>query len=840
MQSRGRVEDEFGPLLRGVGRRYFESVRFPGDAEEALRQLHEKGFVVHVMRSTSWVNYLYLSWALLRRGLPPVRAVFNLRRWFTRPWRRAAQRGAIDVRFAYARRNGGSGLIFLRRSALGVAEGRTTREDPFPALVSLARRGERPVFLVPELLLWERGAKRITPRLVDRVFGSPDVPGFLHSVMAFLRNYRRAQFRIDEPVDLRRFIAEHPGASDEVLARKIRGALHHHLARQTRAVFGPPRKPAPRVIEEAMRDRTFRRALEEYAGSAGRKRESVERDARHHLENIAARLNLTVIGLAAPVLNWVFNRIYDGIDVDEAGLERAMRAAAHAPVVLCPSHKSHVDYLVMSCVLWDRGYTPPLVAAGANLSFWPLGWFLRRAGAFFLRRSFKDDRLYAASFKAWIKKLVNDGVLQEFFPEGGRSRTGKLLQPRLGLFTWEVDAVLEGARPDLVFVPIAIDYEKVVESSSYSVELAGGEKKAESLRSLLSAPKVLTHRYGRIHLSFDEPISLAELAQRRGLSLTGEITADEKKALVRGLGHRVMWGIVRAGTLTPQAMVSAGVLAWRGRGIPGRELAERIGFLCRLAASDGARLSNTLRDAPVDPTVPGPIADAARRFVEDKMLTHQVVRGESIYQPIDERRPELSFYKNTLMNWIAPRCLVASAVLAQVPGSAAANLRERALFLSRLLKLELIYRVGASFESIFEATVDAMEREGLLSRAGGAIAVAPERQARPKLEFLADLLRDYLESYWIAARALDDLAAHGVMERRAWVRTALDIGRAEFLAGRISSMEAISRPNVENAMTWLVDRGLVEAEERKLRLAPAVADDSARAELSDEIRAFLR
>jgi glycerol-3-phosphate O-acyltransferase len=220
------------------------------------------------------------------------------------------------------------------------------------------------------------------------------------------------------------------------------------------------------------------------------------------------------------------------------------------------------------------------------------------------------------------------------------------------------------------------------------------------------------------------------------------------------------------------------------------------------------------------------------------MLIHQVVRGESIYQPIDERRAELSFSKNTLMNWIAPRSLVASAVLAQPPGADAARIRERALFLSRLLKLELTYRVEGSFESIFDATVDAMERDGLLSRGAAGIAAAPERSARPRLEFLADLLRDFLESYWIAGRALDDLAAHGVMDRRSWVRSALELARAEFLAGRISTMEAISRPNLENALAWFVDRGVVEAEDRKVRLAPDL-DEAARVALAQEIRAFL-
>ncbi len=825
------AKDEFGPLLSRVGRRYFDGVRFPPEGEAALRALHAQGFVVHVMRSTSWVNYLYLTWALLQRGLPPVRAVVNLRRWFTRPWRRTAQRGDFDVRFTWARRQGGSGLVFLRRSALGLAEGKQSREDPFPALVAFARKSDRPVFLVPELFIWEKWTKALRPRLIDRVFGSPDVPGFAHSVVAFLRNYKRAQFRVGEPIDLQRFIAQNPEQSDALIARKVRGALHQHLARETRAVFGPPRKPYQRVLEETLRDRCFRKALDEYAQSSGRKPDSVERYARRCLGAISARLNPSVVALTSPLLGWVFSRIYDGIEVDEAGLERAMRAAGRAPLVLCPSHKSHVDYLVMSQVLWNRGYTVPLVAAGANLSFWPLGPFFRRGGAFFLRRSFKDDKVYTAAFKAYVKKLIHDGVMQEFFPEGGRSRTGKLLPARLGLFTWQVDAVLEGAQRDLVFVPVAIDYEKVVESSSYSKELAGGEKKPEDLKALLAAPRVLTARYGRIHVTFDEPVSLAAFAASRGLALNEDLGAEEKKGLVRALGHRVMWGIGKVSTITPQALISAGVLAWRGRGIPARELSARISLLRRMADADGTPLSSTLKDAPSDPTVMGPIQDALRTFCRDGLLRLQEARGEPVYLSVDERRAELSFYKNTLMNWIAPRSLVASAVCSAGPHAPPEEVKKRALFLSRLFKLEFIYRVDETFDVIFEDTLASLDRKGLLHA---------DDEARAQLGFLAELLCDYLESYLIAALALEDVARVGSCEKKAFVKTALEVGRAEFLAGRVTTAEAVSRTNLENALSWFLDQEILVEENKKLRLGRRGEDPEERAKLLAHMRTFLK
>jgi glycerol-3-phosphate O-acyltransferase len=588
-----------------------------------------------------------------------------------------------------------------------------------------------------------------------------------------------------------------------------------------------------------MRDRQLRKALDAHAASVGRRPESVYREARRNLKAIAARPSPTTLAFASPVLDWIFQRIYDGIEVDEGGLHRALKQAGHAPIVLCPSHKSHVDYLVMSWVLWNRGYAVPLVAAGANLSFWPLGPFLRRCGAFFLRRSFKGDPIYSESFQAYVRKLVLDGVHQEFFPEGGRSRTGKLLPPKLGMFTWQVEAVLGGARKDLIFVPVSIDYEKVVESGSYSKELAGGEKKPEDLKALLSAPRVLTARYGRIHLTFDEPLSLVELMKSRGLTPGEPVSEEQRKGLVRALGNRVMYGISKVSTVTPHALVSAALLAHRRRGITQREVTDRITLLRRIAAEEHTPLSRTLANAPSDPETMGAIRDALQTFRADGMLRTQQARGEVIYQPEDERRAELSFYKNTLMNLVVPRSLVANALLAGAPASYEV-VKGRALFLSRLFKVEFIYRVGATFDTIFSETVEALVRLGLVLRSEDTLQLAPEAHARPALEFLADLLRDYLEAYLLAAMTLKDVAEGTVTDRKAFVKYSMETGRAEFHAGRIGAAESLAKTTLENAVAYLLDQKYLVEEDKKLKLGPAATEPSSREQLADEIRFYLQ
>ncbi|MBX7101303.1 MAG: 1-acyl-sn-glycerol-3-phosphate acyltransferase [Myxococcaceae bacterium] len=797
-----------------MGQRYFEQVRFAADAEAELTRLHAQGFVVHVMRSTSWVNYLFLTWALIRRGLPPVRAVVNLRRWFTRPWNRTAQRGDFDVRFTYAKQKAGSALIFLKQSAIGSAKGQDTLQDPFPALVELARQWDVPIFLVPELFVWEKWNQKLKPSLFDRIFGSPESPGFLHSLGAFLRNYHRAQFRVGEAINLTAFVREHPGELTPTLARKVRSSLHHHLAKETRAVFGPPAKDTDRLLDEAMRDRVLRESLEAEAKRSGKNLEAITREARRNLDVIAARYSPSSVAVAAPVLNWVFNRIYDGIEVDEAGLERAMKLGAQAPLVLTPSHKSHIDYLVMSYVLWQRGYSPPLVAAGANLSFFPLGPFLRSGGAFFLRRSFKGDAVYTAAFKGYLKKLVHDGIHHEFFPEGGRSRSGKLLQPKLGLFTWLVDAVLEGARDDLIFVPVAIDYEKVVEGASYSAELKGGDKKPEDVKALLSAPKVLAENYGRIHLRFDEPVSLVALMKERGLS-PATTSEQQKKVLVRALGHRVMYGISRVSTVTPHALLASALLAHRRRGLTAREVTDRIVLLRRISQDLGAPFSRHLVDAPSDPTVLGPIADALRMFSAQGAVKWHQARGETIYTLEDEKRVELSFAKNTLMNLVSGRAIVAAALTSQGGSAPLGATSERAKAISRLLKFELTFPVGKTFDQIFEETVAHLVKLGLVVLDGQQLSIAPEAFARPGLVFLAELLTDTLESYRVAALAAAELDAAGV-DKKELVKRALEVGRVEFLAGRIACAEALARVTLENAVPLLTEQRYLTEKEKLL------------------------
>ncbi|MFL5298819.1 MAG: 1-acyl-sn-glycerol-3-phosphate acyltransferase, partial [Anaeromyxobacteraceae bacterium] len=589
------------PGRLGLLDRWFRAVKLPHAAQEELAQAAAQGSVVFAMRSAGLLNFLFLAWIAARFRLPPLRVALGLTGLL--PW--LARARSTPEALEDAVRRGETAVVFLSGDG----------PDPFPLLARLQREIGRPVLLVPALLVWTRRPQKLKPGLGDLFFGTPEAPSRLANAIGFALNRERAVFSLARPLDRAGLARDRPEASDATLARVARGALHLHLAREARAVVGPPLKTAARVRELVLRDRQLRGALAKVAAE-GRPLAEVEDEARRDLDEIASRFSPAFIEVARPVLAWLFRRMYDAVEVDQDGLARVRRAAAGAPIVLCPSHKSHIDYLVLSLVFSDHGMTAPHVAAGINLSFWPFGAIARHGGAFFIRRTVRGDRVYTATLRAYVKRLLRDRFPQEFYLEGGRSRTGKMLFPKTGLFSMEVDAWLEGAADDVLFVPVSIDYERLMEAGAYARELSGGEKKKEDLRSLLRARKVLGRRYGRLYIQFEQPISLRDLAARRLGPAASSLTladvmdapgaaagaadedaprdADPRRQLVQALANHAAWGIQRAITITPVGLVAAALLSHVRRGITASELGRRLDLLRAIATESGARFARGL------------------------------------------------------------------------------------------------------------------------------------------------------------------------------------------------------------------------------------------------------
>ncbi|MBT9557438.1 MAG: 1-acyl-sn-glycerol-3-phosphate acyltransferase, partial [Myxococcales bacterium] len=470
----------------------FRPVQFPDEELEKIQTAHRAGRVVFVLRSESLLDYLYFNWAFLRKGLPlatfgqgmPMWPWRALRSGAGRLWRRLFQKTPSDAESVKGALLAGQPvLLFLQRARSVLPFVRRTPVDLVAAVTEAAATlaaaraagtgdGDGPsssdstVSFVPLMIVWERGQNRLKRSILDAVFGDYETPGRARKLLNFIGGHRIAFVRVGHPIGPIAVavdsVAGHPGVPPE----RLRYELESAFRAEERVIKGPITKTSAEVRSELMRTDAMQAEIRSLAESTGKPAPEVKTQVETGLAEIAADMRPGWVEFMCYLLNFVFGRIYGGLEVDD--LHAVRETAKRMPLIVLPSHKSHLDYLLISYLFYIYGILPPHIAAGANLNFWPVGHVFRHTGAFFIRRSFRQDEIYSRTLKAYLQKLLKDGRSVEFFIEGTRSRTGKLLKPKYGLLGHVIDAVAHGQVFDVALCPTAVGYELIVEGQSYA------------------------------------------------------------------------------------------------------------------------------------------------------------------------------------------------------------------------------------------------------------------------------------------------------------------------------------------------------------------------------------
>ncbi|MCP4690759.1 MAG: glycerol-3-phosphate acyltransferase, partial [Desulfobacterales bacterium] len=419
--------------------------------------------------------------------------------------------------------------------------------DPIQHLIEMQRDLDRSIYIIPQIVFYGKKSQRSVPTLIDILFGPEQRPGWLRRLTILVRRPGKVFVEVSEPIDLKAYseLPENEDRNPEAQARALRADLLTRFNRHRQSIVGPVLKSREEMKENILNSDDIRRFMTGHAENRDLSMVKVRKKADAHLEEIAAQYSLSMIKIASGTLTWITRLMFDGFTVNKEMLNRVKTMSLRGPVILVPCHKSHIDYLILSYILYHNDMFVPHIAAGKNLSFWPMGPIFRGCGAFFLRRTFKGAVLYSRIFAGYIRWLLEQGFFIEFFIEGTRSRTGKLLTPKLGLLSILLDAYRSGAVDDLIFAPVFVGYDQVLEESSYLHELEGGKKEQENLRQVISARKFLKKRYGKIYVEFSQPMSLKELLAGYDTPLD-EMTPKERNALCRYIGVKMLNGIDEA------------------------------------------------------------------------------------------------------------------------------------------------------------------------------------------------------------------------------------------------------------------------------------------------------
>jgi glycerol-3-phosphate O-acyltransferase len=489
-------------------------------------------------------------------------------------------------------------------------------------------------------------------------------------------------------------------------------------------------------------------------------------------KEIHGEFSPTLVKTAATFIDATFLRLYDGVNIElPPGMDfHTLREGHH--IILVPNHQSHADYIALTYSMFKKFGVAIRVAAGINLNVFPLGQFFGKAGAFFIRRSFTSDHLYKVTFEAYIYYLLKTGQVVEFFFEGGRTRTGKLLKPKYGLFQMLLEAHSQIKEKPLLFVPVSLAHEHIPEEKAHARELGGGKKVPEKGTQLFKLLKLFNKRLGTIHIHFGNPI-LMNGYEGDLKEATQKLAFENFKAVGRGM------------PITPSSLLALIMLDEPSGALTWKQIEERaidvIDYCRALKIPMTPSLScENFRDS---------LRSALDMFIGNKKI--EVLKREKLNQVYyvikDERRVEVLFHKNMILHHFLVPGIINSAWFNVFNGSIKDGMQLSRFLMNKRKELKYEFYLPTTKEMIHEALeiisyalgrrVENLEEYLKFSSQDLYLIATKVRRFSTALSYL-------YEAYYISSLAVKYLAHENFTQER-FIQVSKELFNLELEHGRV-------------------------------------------------------
>ena len=829
-----QMPDNPGIFLGFILRRLYGRIAFSQDQVKLLEALPKDAMTVYVNKQKSTFEFLFSYTRFNRMGLTAPTIAINYQFLGLQPFTKI-------MRMVYL----GLSRLFNRHPEPdvyqdGYLKGQMTagqsvflslvekhdfyqrfvrqRTDPLRYLVEYQKETQRPIFIIPQLVFYSEKPGKTALSLTNKIFGYDQNPAILRKIMKSLVRPEKMFVELSKPLNLKAWLKENEALSmgSGHLALILRRDLLSQITRHKQSTTGPVLKSHDEIKQNVLTNEDLQSYMKKYAARKNISLYRARQEAIKYFDEIAAKYSPRFVALSIGIIQWLSLTIFEGIRIDKERFDSIKQMSLNGPVVFVPCHRSHIDSMVMLYVMFQNHMSPPHFFAGKNLSFWPLGTVLRKAGAFFVRRSFQGAVFYTKVFAAYIHKLLEEGFHITVFIEGTRSRSGKLLQPQLGMINILLNAYQNGACRDLIFVPVYIGYDRVPEEGDYVHEIKGGKKAPESARQFLQIGKLLEKRFGKIYVKFDEPIALKDHLKQAGLS-ADELSSKDKNRVCRQLGYGIMAAIDQSTIVSPRAL-AAGALLNSKKPIRTYEhfLDQAMSYLFFLK-SRRAPLSEPLLLHPERA-----LAQVMNIFVQGKII-EAVQQQPGHWQTGDKfkmvkgKRLVLDYYKNNGITHFLPAAFTSLSILALDSFFFRTDdIIPHYLFLKDLFSLEFMQNKKKTLEYDMRKTIKTfIDSEYLVPHPTLPDTYTITSPNYRRLKQFAAFIKPFVESYRIVLSWYSQQKKE-VKSGKVDVKKILAMGEQMYEHREIDRMEAVSRLNIENAVQYYSKKGLRSKEDKEL------------------------
>lgn len=584
--------------------------------------------------------------------------------------------------------------------------------------------------------------------------------------------------RFSSTVSLRQIANKN--STDKAIAKKLARVARIHYSRQRLAAVGPKLPVRHDLFNKLLTLKAIKKAIEDETKSKKISFEKAKHNAIRMMEEIAANFSYEAIRIADRILSWTWNRLYQGINVHHAEQVRQLAQDGYE-IVYIPSHRSHMDYLLLSYVLYHQGLVPPHIAAGVNLNFWPAGPIFRHLGAFFIRRSFKSNKLYSTIFREYLGELFARGYSIEYFIEGGRSRTGRLLEPKTGTLSMTIQAMLGGDSRPISIVPVYIGYEHVLEVATYTKELKGAKKEKDSFFSMLKGLRKLCNS-GQSYVNFGQPITLRQYLNKNVPNWRQSINSIEPQrptwlnSTVTRLSYKIMVRINNAAAANAINLCSTILLSSRQHALTREQLIEQIECYLQLLSNIPYSSNSTLPNKTAEQ-----LLEDALKF--DKFEVEHDNTGNVIV--LSRKNAVLmTYYRNNIIHLLVLPSLVANIILYN-KSIQRQEIGDQITLIYPFLKAELFMRYNIEeLPKSIDILLNELARQKLiLLTSKGSVTINPARIC--PLQLLAADIKEILQRYVIA---LSLLISSPEINKRILEK------KSRILAQRLSILHGVNSP----------------------------------------------
>ncbi len=803
---------------------FLSRVSIADEYVEKIKNLASEGLVVYAIKQRSKLNSLIIHELSSRKDLPRPSYCHGMNMSFWQPlpmmikflWssflrRLGKKQKALSGKLAFLEREvAGGKSIIIHLGESEFIESRSSAESII-ALSKVQEKVDFPIFIVPVLVAYGRRREKENESLINILFGQSEHTGPLRRLITFMRYSNKAFVVPAEPINMSHYLNENKDVPAEMMIRDLRGELIDRIEEEKTSIVGPALKSREELIGMVLSDEVVKQFIADYAAKEKKDRAVVEKDARRYLYEIAADYNETFVELWDKGLTWLWNTVYDGVLLDMEGLAKIRNVSKKMPFVIVPCHRSHIDYLLLSYLFYKYNIQLPFIAAGSNLSFFPLGYVFRKSGAFFLRRSFRGNALYSEVFAKYIAILLKEGLPLEFFIEGGRSRTGKMVIPKYGLLSMVLQAYQEKYCDNFAAIPVYIGYDRVIEEKSYLKELTGAPKVNENTADIIKSGNILRKRFGKVYVNIGEPIIMKDYLAT-GEKQIDQMNQEERQSLYRKIGYEIVLEINNVSVVTPFSMVASGLLSHDRRGISHEDLTDVLNEFYEYLFTKKVKFAATFAHQEKA------IADALNIFAQSKIISKIEAEEDEIeemqevvYSLEDDKRLNLEYYKNNILHFFVPLCFVATSMVnSNEDVMSLTRIMGDYKFIKRLLWNEFIFDERKDDVDEVNDVLAYLDNRKMIVpfERDGQVWIEVKGKGKTKLKPFAGLIHNYLESCWIVLRSCLYLKKTPHAEKD-WLKKIRTLGDRMYRKGEVLRAESLSQSNYANVIRFLADAELI-------------------------------